>query len=244
MKTIISLTSIPSRFENLETILKDLLKQKYIDEIWLSIPIKYNRFPDVKVEIPDKLYEIDKKIIIKRCDDYGPGTMYISPALHSDADLIIVVNDDTKYPETLSGHLINSYKIDNCCWCMSGFKIDEYIKGDGKVKYIHNNEIDVTESYGGVILKREWIKMILDDFKELYKLTYNDDIIIGNLFAKNKIRKKILCTPDCNIGCIQQYQFGFTKDALFYNNGDGTHFKNNKKIFKNFIDNDIYYFNT
>lgn len=242
MKTIISLTSIPSRFNTLGTILKDLLKQKYIDEIWVSIPKKYNRFPDVKVEIPDEIYEIDEKIKIKRCDDYGPGTMYISPALYSDADLIIVVNDDTKYPETLTEHFLNSYNKDNCCWCLSGFKIDEYIQGNGRVKYINNNEVDVTESYGGVILKREWITTILNDFNELYKFTYNDDIIIGNLFAKNNIKKKVLSIPECNIGHIQQYNFGFTKDALFYNNGEGSHYENNKRIFNDFKKHNIFYF--
>ena len=242
MKTIISLTSIPSRFNTLGTILKDLLKQKCIDEIWVSIPKKYNRFPDVKVEIPDEIYEIDEKIKIKRCDDYGPGTMYMSPTLHSDADLIIVVNDDTKYPDNLSTELINAYKSDNCCWCLSGFKIDEYIQENGKVKYINNNEVDVTESYGGVILERNWIKQILDEFNELYKFTYNDDVIIGNLFSKYKIKKKVLCTLECNIGHIQQYQFGFTKDALFYNNGEGSHYENNKRIFNEFKKHNIFYF--
>lgn len=242
MKTIISLTSIPSRFNTLELILKDLLKQKNVDEIWVNIPHKYNRFPDVKVEIPDNLYEIDEKIKIKRCNDYGPGTMYMSPTLHSDADLIIVVNDDTKYPDNLSTELINAYNGDNCCWCLSGFKINEYISGNGRVQYIHNQEVDVTESYGGVILERNWIKQILDEFNELYKLTYNDDVIIGNLFSKYKIKKKTLCTSSCNIGHIKQYQFGMGPDALFQNNGEGTHLENNKRIFKNFKDKNVYYF--
>lgn len=242
MKTIISLTSIPSRFNTLEIILKDLLNQKHVDEIWLSIPEKYNRFPDTKVEIPDKLYKIHEKIKIKRCIDYGPGTMYLSPTIHSDADLIIVVNDDTKYPHTLSENLINAFNKDNSCWCLSGFRIPEYINGNGRVTYDNGKEVDVTESYGGVIMKREWLKMIIDDFQKLYKLTYNDDVIIGNLFAKNNIKKKTLATRECNIGQIQQYQFGFTKDALFYNNGEGTHCENNKRIFNQFKNENVFYF--
>lgn len=242
MKTIISLTSIPSRFGTLHHIVSDLLCQQNIDEIWVNLPEKYNRFPDVDVQVPEELYKINSKIKINRCKDYGPGTMYIAPALSSDADLIIVVNDDTKYPPNLSSELINAYKSENCCWCLSGFKIDGYIKGQGRVQYIHNQKVDVTESYGGVILKREWIKQILEEFNEFYKITYNDDVIVGNLFAKHGITKKTISTPSCNIGQIKQYSFGMGPDALFQNNGEGTHFKNNERIFNIFKEKKIFYF--
>ena len=244
MKTIISITSIPSRFSYLNHIIKDLLNQKNVDEIWVNIPYRYGRFPELTtIDIPSDIYGIDPKVKIHRCDDYGPGTMYIAPALVSDADVIIVVNDDTAYPPNLSTELIRNFnKDDEACWCLSGFNIDEYIKGNGHVGYLHCNEIDVTESYGGVILKREWIVKIINEFMQLHKLTYNDDIIIGNLFAKYGIKKKIVCSRECNIGHVKQYNFGMESDALFYNNGDGTHFNNNLKIFKQFKQSNVYYF--
>lgn len=243
MKTIISITSIPSRFSKLNHIVKDLLNQKDVDEIWVNIPYRYNRFPKLtSIDIPTDLYGIDPKVKIHRCDDYGPGTMYIAPALVSDADVIIVVNDDTAYPHNLSTELLSYFNKDAACWCLSGFNILEYTQGHGRVKYVHGGKVDVTESYGGVILKREWITQIFNEFMELYKLTYNDDIIIGNLFAKYGIKKKTMCSEQCNIGQIKQYQFGMEKDALFYNNGDGTHYNNNLKIFNLFKQSKVYYF--
>jgi len=240
MKTIISLTSIPSRFNTLPTIVEKLTHQKLIDEIWVNIPKKYNRFPDTKVVIPDEMYTIDKRVIINRCDDYGPGTMYIAPSLKSDADLIIVVNDDTDYPLNLSTELIHAYESEKACWCLSGFCIDEYtVKNNIRS---HNKSIDVTESYGGVILRRDWITEILPEFTELYKLTYNDDIIIGNLFKKHGIEKKMFFNDSLNLSMIRQYSFGMGPDALFQNNGEGTHYDNNLRIFKKFKENNVYYF--
>ena len=49
MKTIVSLTSIPSRFKTLPAIVYDLEKRQGVDEIWVNIPYKYNRFPDAEV---------------------------------------------------------------------------------------------------------------------------------------------------------------------------------------------------
>jgi hypothetical protein len=121
MKTIISLTSIPSRFRTLPAIVYDLEKHQDVDEIWVNIPYKYNRFPDAEVIVPD--FSMCSKAVINRCIDYGPGTMYMGPANSEkcDADLVIVVNDDTKYPTNLSTKLVELYKNDPSCCAFQGF---------------------------------------------------------------------------------------------------------------------------
>ena len=110
MKKIISLTSIPSRFKTLPAIVYDLEKHQDIDEIWVNIPYKYNRFPDTEVVLPD--FSLCSKVVINRCIDYGPGTMYMGPANSDkcDADIVIVVNDDTKYPSNLTSKLVELYE--------------------------------------------------------------------------------------------------------------------------------------
>ena len=95
------------------------------------------------------------------------------------------MNDDTKYPPNMSTELINAFKKEEACWCLSGFRIGEYT--NKIVPRIHDRLIDVTESYGGVILKRNWIVKILPEFRKLNSLTYNDDVIVGNLFSKSSI---------------------------------------------------------
>jgi hypothetical protein len=35
-----------------------------------------------------------------------------------------------------------------------------------------------------------------------------------------------------NISMIRQYSYGMGEDALFQNNGEGSHVENNKRVFK------------
>ena len=243
MKTIISLTSIPSRFNTLPAIVYDLEKRQNVDEIWVNIPYKYNRFPDVDVVVPN--FHTSSKVIINRCVDYGPGTMYMGPATSEtcDADLVIVVNDDTRYPDNLSSKLIELYSNDPSCWCLSGFRVDEYINTNGRVNRYNREQIDVTESYGGVILDMKWLRDMKDIFLDFYKITYNDDIIISNLLSKMGIKKKSICDMSLNIGMIKQYSYGMGEDALFQNNGEGSHVENNKRVFKLLHEKNLSYFN-
>lgn len=242
MKTIISLTSIPSRFKTLPAIVYDLEKRQDIDEIWVNIPYTYNRFPEVDVVVPD--FSICSKVIVNRCLDYGPGTMYMGPAHaeNCDADLVIVVNDDTKYPANLSTKLVELYKEDQSCWCLSGFRVAEYVRNNGRVGRYNKERIDVTESYGGVILDMKWLRAMKDTFLDFYKLTYNDDIIISNLLSKMNIARKSICDVSMNIGMIKQYSYGMGEDALFQNNGEGSHFENNKRVFKLLAEKNLSYF--
>ena len=232
MKKIISLTSIPSRFKPFPAIVYDLEKHQDIDEIWVNIPYKYNRFPDTEVVLPD--FSLCSKVVINRCIDYGPGTMYMGPANSDkcDADIVIVVNDDTKYPSNLTSKLVELYESDHSCWCLSGFRVDEYVKNNGQVGRYDKQYIDVTESYGGVILDMKWLRDMKDLFLDFYKLTYNDDIIISNLLSKMNITKKSICDQTMNISMIRQYSYGMGEDALFQNNGEGSHVENNKRVFK------------
>lgn len=242
MKTIISLTSIPSRFKTLPAIVYDLEKNQDVDEIWVNIPYKYNRFPDVEVVLPD--FSLCSKVIINRCIDYGPGTMYMGPANSNecDADLVIVVNDDTKYPTDMSKKFIDLYKSEQCCWCMSGFRVKEYIQNNGRVGRYNRDYVDVTESYGGVILDMKWLRDMKDTFLDFYKLTYNDDIIISNLLSKMGVGKKSICEQGMNLGMIKQYSYGMGEDALFQNNGEGSHVENNKRVFKTLKEKNMNYF--
>jgi hypothetical protein len=242
MKTIISLTSIPSRFKTLPAIVYDLEKNQDVDEIWVNIPYKYNRFPDVEVILPD--FSLCSKVVLNRCIDYGPGTMYMGPANSEecDADLVIVVNDDTKYPADMSKKFIDLYNSEQCCWCMSGFRVKEYIQNNGRVGRYNRDYVDVTESYGGVILDMKWLRDMKDTFLDFYKLTYNDDIIISNLLSKMGVGKKSICEQGMNLGMIKQYSYGMGEDALFQNNGEGSHVENNKRVFKMLEDENLSYF--
>ncbi len=239
--TIISLTSIPSRFKYLPGIIQQLSKQN-VSKIWLNIPFEYNRFPDVDIEAI--LPEITTpNVVINRCKDYGPGTMYFGPIDGGyKGENIIVVNDDTSYPEEMSRYYVYLIHKDPSVWCTSGFRIDEYVTNNGGVRRYDNETIDVTESYGGVILKTEWLLKMKEEFETLLKYTYNDDILVGNLLSKLGVYKKSVCDNVLNIGMISQYTYGMGEDALFQNNGEGSHVPNNKRVFTTLKENGCFYF--
>ena len=110
MKTIISLTSIPSRFEHVETTLLSLLKQdKKADKIILYIPRYYKRFKKKVISAP----KVPKGVEVRFSDvDYGPSTK-ILPAIKdffNDDVRIVFCDDDRIYQPNMISNLIEVSK--------------------------------------------------------------------------------------------------------------------------------------
>ncbi|MEY3907191.1 MAG: Megavirus chiliensis, partial [Pseudomonadota bacterium] len=82
MKTsfCLSLSCIPARFESLYLTINSLQEQTLKpDKIFLSIPHRFKRFPDIDVNI-NKLKDLNlDNLEIIRCNDFGPGTSLIGP---------------------------------------------------------------------------------------------------------------------------------------------------------------------
>jgi len=240
MKLIISLTSIPSRFDKLEPVLKALTLQT-CNEIWLNIPPSYKRFPEWDGKIPECLFNISPKIKINTdCEDIGPGTKFVGPAKHLDPeDLIVYLDDDTNYDPKLVTNLLKCHRADpKSTWGLSGFNFETYFKGVFTIQ--HGVPVDVLEGYGSVIVKAGWIQQITPEFKELLEVTHHDDMILSNLFEKYGMYRRTVYDPNCNLGHIQQYEYGFGPDAL--HNAWGGHVQNNQKILKGFEDKGKNYF--
>ena len=94
---LISLTSIPPRFDKLEPGLLSLLAQTaQVDEIRLVIPRRYRRFPDWDGTLP----RVPKGIRITRTDaDLGPATKILPTAfdLAGSPEARILFCDDDRY---------------------------------------------------------------------------------------------------------------------------------------------------
>lgn len=212
-------------------------------EVWLNIPRKYTRFPEWDGRVPDELYEISPKVIINRdCEDFGPGTKFIAPALKLlPEDLIVYVDDDTAYDSRVLTHLLKWHKSDpSSAWGLSGFSFENYFKN--YLTLTHGEQVDVLEGYGAVIVKAKWIQDALPEFKELLEVTWHDDMILCNLLEKMGVVRRMVCTPECNRSHVKQYSFGFDKDALHNVAGPGGHQTNNAKILKNFKDKGKLYY--
>ena len=242
MKVVISLTTIPSRFDKLGPILQGLALQT-CHEIWLNIPHRYTRFPEWDGVVPDDLHNINPKIVINRdCEDFGPGTKFIAPALKLlPDDLIIYVDDDTTYDPHLAKNLLKWHLTDTkSAWGLSGFKFEDYFK-DHFLRQ-HGAPLDVLEGYGSVIVKAKWVQEALPEFKELLDVTWHDDMLLCNLLEKAGVPRKTVFTPDCNISHVRQFGYGFESDALHVVAGPGGHKENNAKILKDLeVKGKLYY---
>jgi hypothetical protein len=238
MKVIISLTSVPPRFKYLPAIL-ERLEHQMCHEIWVNIPRTYKRFPDWDGSFD---FKFSSKIVVNRdCEDLGPGTKMFGPLKFLEpGDIIVYLDDDTNYDPKLVTNLMKWWRTDQkSAWGLSGFNFENYFKGEYPRQ--HGVPLDVLEGYGAVLVKTEWLRLVETEFKELTELTWHDDMILCNLFAKHGIARKTVHTPTCHIGQVQQFNFGFEEDALHHVAG-GSHTSNNKKILELFeLKNKNYY---
>jgi hypothetical protein len=242
MKVIISLTSIPSRFQYLLINIQFLLQQT-CHEVWLNIPKSYNRFPDWDKSLPPDLINFDSKLKINRCEDLGPGTKVFGPAQFLDPeDLIVYLDDDTNYDPKLVTNLLKWFKTDEkSAWGLSGFKFENYF--ENKYPRHHGVPVDVLEGYGAVIVKAGWIQKMAEEFKELREeARAADDVILSNLLTKQGMTLKTIYTQECNISQIQQKTYGFEPDAL-HHQFQGGHHENYLNVLKSLEVKGKSYFN-
>ena len=240
MKVVLSLTSVPPRFDKLEEVLRPLLVQT-CHEIWLNIPPKYRRFPEWDGRVPGNLFKFDPKIHVNLdCEDFGPGTKFLGPAKHLDPeDLIVYLDDDTVYDSRLVTNLLKWFRTDpKSAWGLSGFNFETYFKGQFPRQ--HGQPVDVLEGYGSVIVKAGWVQKVEAEYRELLDVTGNDDMLLSNLFEKHGIKRRTIWTQDCHLGHVQQLDYGFGPDALHH--AWGGHIQNNLKIIRGLEDKGKNYF--
>ena len=215
-------------------------------EIWVNIPKSYKRFPEWDGTFP--WTDLGPKVVLNRdCEDLGPATQALGAIFKTDADIIVYVNDDTFYDPHMVLNLVKWHQVDpKSAWGLSGFDFEKYFKGQYPRQ--HGVPIDVLESYGAVIARTEWLRTVYPEFVELCPITWNDDILLSNLYEKHGINRKTVFTPECNLGQLRQLAYGFGPDALHHlaakESGvpEATHAHNNKIILKNLEDKGKNYF--
>ncbi len=95
---VVSLTTIPSRIEFVDTALKSLMDQaRPPRKIVLNVP-DFSLREDVAYEVPARLLKLTS-VEVRRGRDWGPATKVIPTLLAAEADqLVVVVDDDRIYP--------------------------------------------------------------------------------------------------------------------------------------------------
>lgn len=124
---IVSLSSIPPRFDKLGPTLECLLNQTAkIDRIIIYIPTSYRRFPDWDGTLPD----VPENVEIRRVDrDLGPATKILFAAQEfrgQDVELLLC-DDDRRYKPHWAQSLLDARKDHpNDAIAIAGFEANRY----------------------------------------------------------------------------------------------------------------------
>ncbi len=122
---VVSITSIPSRFQRISTTLNSILQQSVkIDKVCVYVPKSYRRFPEYDGHLPD----VPDGVEIRRVEqDLGPA----SKILHAVSDFrqsrettIIYGDDDRCYPKDWAAQMMAAARLrPDTAICRSGFDV-------------------------------------------------------------------------------------------------------------------------
>lgn len=208
--TIITLSSIPPRFNNIGPTLEAMIAQKQpAAEVRLYIPYAYKRFPDWDGTLPD----VPSGVTIKRCEDLGPATKVLPACreLRGKPVDILFGDDDKQYDLNWHGRFKDCRKrYESYCIVEAGetlpdisedsrdpsrlpraarwqrkpisYRIKRLISGF-RIKsslYAKSGFVDILNGHGGVMVKPEWFG---DDAFNIPDIiwTVDDPWLSGNL---------------------------------------------------------------
>ena len=108
----VSLTSLPSRIDNLDKTLESINKQTLKPKnIFLNLPYNFKRFPNYNFT-ENQIEKIKKyDLEITRCNDYGPGTKLMGSInkIKENFDCVILIDDDHIYHKKTFEILIENF---------------------------------------------------------------------------------------------------------------------------------------
>ena len=203
MKTIVTLTTIPSRLTDnygdsgIKACISSLQNQTYTNyEIHFNIPYVHKHSQKEYV-IPNWLEEFDKFKIF-RTEDFGPATKLIPTVERSidPEDIIIVADDDLIYcPEMVQAQVDNQTKWKEEIIGYDGMRSrnDDGTSasrfGDSRDYYFtsqsFSSKVDILQHYKTISYKRRYFEDDFFNFARDY-YSWSDDLLLAGYFAFKK----------------------------------------------------------
>lgn len=173
-KYVFSLTTIPSKFDNLHYTIDSLLAQTIAPEkIIINIPKLYNfRMKNLQI-MPEKIHAFKQKyagrnVIINFVDkDFGPGTKLLGllnsgllGGFDKSDTFVVIVDDDLIYKHYMLEDFDYNKKVHKDCVLASYYVYD-------------NNNIKIGQGADGFFIQLD----TLDNFLRYYSLIKDDELI-------------------------------------------------------------------
>ena len=225
MRIVGSLTTIPSRINNIIPVLESIVAQGELEIIYLTIPWIFTKTQQEYI-IPKDVYMYNKCSIV-RGQDYGPITK-ITGALFSEHDpdtLIVTFDDDVIYPKYLVKSMLEKRsKYPDSAIGSSGFQIGQFpTYGSIIMNQAKNNNmwfnpyvpekglnVDILAGYAGAMYKRGYFPPIEKIQTFLYypinhSLLYiNDDVFISAWLSSQEIQRRVFKLPEVTLRSTSQ----------------------------------------
>jgi len=223
-KYIVSLTTIPSKFNNLHKAIDSLINQTILPEkIVINIPKLYSfRFNNKSIDLETLHNFIDKyknnNVVLNLIDkDFGPGTKLVgllnSKLIENDDNTYIILVDDD--------YIYKPYMIED---------FDNHIKKYSNIEvasyWVYGmNGISIGQGADGFFIKQNILTNFLQFYNEIKDedyVNFHDDYYIS--YYCNLINKQIHYIKPPN-NCLIYDDYGNKVDGLFYL--DGKYCRNN-----------------
>lgn len=214
-RVIVSLTTIPSRLNSIQPTLLSIHNQTWKpDDVYLTIPEVCGRTKEKYPKISAEIRSLCRPVYIEK--DYGPLTKIVGGLFKESLPetIIITIDDDVIYPETLIEELVEScQRFPDSAIGSSGLSI-------GKFPFIYSlrfnqeemnrffmmkrvtdgQNIDFLYGYAGVLYKRGFFPQSVEEIKEDFlnkvfddkDLFRNDDILISSYLNKRGIPRRLI----------------------------------------------------
>lgn len=192
----VSLSTLPSRVENLEKVVSSILNNEIKpDIVYINVP-KYSKREKVEYYVPENLKRMENVKINIVNEDYGPITK-LYPTLSEETNpntIIICIDDDKEYDKKLIGHLVNvSNLYPKECVCVSGWSFINLGVFALPISLPINNiikNVDILQCYNGVLYKRNFFGTDFKDVINCKECLTTDDILISKYLKYKNITIK------------------------------------------------------
>jgi Glycosyl transferase family 2 len=203
-RVIASLSTVPSRINNLRPTIQSLLKQtRPPDEIILAIP-EFSVREQRPYVVPKYISRLPRVRVLHCAEDWGPATKFIGAiqdelAAGRENSLIMVVDDDRLYPrDALETYLYYSEQLPNAALCFRGAAMPSTLDwDDAKMIYAKDlrepSPVAVITGCGSYLVRARFFDRSLWDYSGAPSVAfYIDDIWISAWLSRRGVKRYVV----------------------------------------------------